>query len=177
MTASRPSQQFDPQRRAFLAGRSKDFDRPPWTDSQRLAAACTQCGACVAACPEAILLNDSAGFPRLDFSRGGCSFCAACAEACSEAVFRPRQESPWLKLAVIDQRCLASQGIVCQSCKDACEAGAIRFSRQVGQVPQPHIMAENCTGCGACQAPCPGSAISIQAGVMPLIDEARHAGR
>lgn len=177
MTAPGFSPEFDPQRRAFLRGRSKDVDRPPWTDSRRLATSCTQCGACIAACPEAILLADLAGFPMLDFSRGGCSFCAACVDACAEAVFRPRQEAPWHKLAVINKRCLAGQGIVCQSCKDACEAGAIHFSRQVGQVPQPRIVAESCTGCGACQAPCPGAAISIQVGVMPPADEARHVAR
>jgi ferredoxin-type protein NapF len=51
--------------------------------------------------------------------------------------------------------------VVCASCRDQCEQDAIRLRHRVGGVAVPEIIAGACTGCGACQAGCPGRAIRI----------------
>ena len=60
---------------------------------------------------------------------------------------------------VIGDNCLAHDKIYCESCRDVCEAGAIKFKLQLGQVPLPFIQMEVCTGCGDCIPSCPVSAI------------------
>ena len=62
---------------------------------------------------------------------------------------------------VIAEHCLARDKIYCESCRDVCEVGAIRFKLQSGQVPLPSIQMEACTGCGDCIRSCPVSAIQI----------------
>ena len=57
--------------------------------------------------------------------------------------------------------CLARRGIVCQSCRDACPEGAIRFRPRLGRVAEPEVDLAACTGCGDCVAPCPVAAIRI----------------
>jgi ferredoxin-type protein NapF len=44
---------IDPGRRRFLTGRHAPPEgvRPPWSRAASIAAACTGCGACIAACP------------------------------------------------------------------------------------------------------------------------------
>jgi ferredoxin-type protein NapF len=50
---------------------------------------------------------------------------------------------------------------MCQTCKDACGDGAIRFVYAAGRIPEPQVDLDRCTGCGACVAPCPAAAIEI----------------
>jgi ferredoxin-type protein NapF len=57
--------------------------------------------------------------------------------------------------------CLTHDGVMCQTCKDACGDGAIRFVYGAGRVAQPLIDLDRCTGCGGCVAPCPVSAIEF----------------
>lgn len=159
MTGLNP--QFRVGRRAFLRAACTHGQPPPWTEVRRLAVACTQCDACVAACPEAILVRDTHGFPSVDFDRGECTFCAACATACGEAVFFEMDLLPWGIRASASETCLARAGVVCQSCKDACGAGAIRFPLAAGRVATPAFDLERCTGCGACVSPCPVKAITL----------------
>jgi len=63
---------------------------------------------------------------------------------------------------VIGERCLAHNKVYCESCRDVCEAGAIKFKVQLGQVPLPFIQMEACTSCGDCIPSCPVSAIHIR---------------
>jgi ferredoxin-type protein NapF len=63
--------------------------------------------------------------------------------------------------AAISPACLAGSGIHCQSCGDACTAGAIRFAHRLGGPPMPLLLTERCTGCGDCLTVCPAGAISI----------------
>ena len=160
-------------RRAFLFGAEAephaDFAlRPPWALCDVFADLCTGCGDCVTACPEEIIAIDEAQHAIVDFQRGSglCSFCGACAEVCPEPVFVAPAErattAPWNLRVTIGSACLTHDGVMCQTCKDACGDGAIRFTYAAGRVPQPSVDLERCTGCGACVAPCPASAIDIQ---------------
>lgn len=82
---------------------------------------------------------------------------------------RPAPRKP---VAVIGDRCLARRGIVCQSCGDACEPRAIRFTPKLAGVAVPVLDSEACTGCGECMQVCPAAAISLSA----IRAETRHAG-
>lgn len=114
----------------------------------------------MAACPERILIADRDGAPVVDFSRGGCTFCGQCAESCVASVFQRDLLPPWRVTIAISDRCLPRRGILCESCRDACGEDAIRFARSPGRAPVPEIALDSCTGCGACLAVCPESAIS-----------------
>ena len=151
---------FDPARRRFLTGKPS-VNPPPWADPQAFHELCTHCGACSAACPSGIVVTTGAGYPSIDFARGECTFCGACAEACPEPIFASRTEPPWTIVAAIGEPCLALHGIVCQSCRDACPTGAIRFELAYRSAPRPRVDTTACTGCGACVAGCPASAITV----------------
>jgi len=57
--------------------------------------------------------------------------------------------------------CLAYANIVCRSCGEACEPGAIRFRPRLGGAALPEVDAARCNGCGLCVAPCPAGAITL----------------
>lgn len=57
--------------------------------------------------------------------------------------------------------CFAFHGIHCESCRDTCEAGALRFMLQLGASPRPVFDAERCTRCGECARVCPANAIKV----------------
>lgn len=61
----------------------------------------------------------------------------------------------------ISDACLASAGVVCQSCGDACPERAIGFTLRNGGPPLPSLDQDRCTGCRACVPVCPVGAISL----------------
>jgi ferredoxin-type protein NapF len=131
--------------------------RPPWS-GEDFTAQCVRCDACLDACPEQVLYRGGGGYPEIRFDEQGCTLCGACVEVCEAPVFdTARPAFPWH--AEVQAHCLALADIHCQSCQDACEWRAIRFLPQLGRPPQPRVDGEACTGCGACQAPCPQGAI------------------
>ncbi|WP_435538946.1 ferredoxin-type protein NapF [Azospirillum sp. ST 5-10] len=155
--------EIDPGRRALLRGRPRAAPpplRPPWAAETAVQERCTRCGACAAACPEGILAAGDGGFPTVDFRHGECTFCAACADACPAGVFGDRAAAPWALAATVGPGCLAGHGVVCQSCREICEPGAIAFPRS-GRPGRPVLDTDACTGCGACVAPCPAGAITV----------------
>lgn len=152
-------------RRSFLSGRHRAEPvplRPPWTDEERLAAACTACGDCIAACPQAILSPGRDGPPVLSFAERECTLCGRCAEACQEPVFAGRDTPAFAHRAAIHETCLAWRGIHCQSCGDSCPQTAIRFRPHLGGPPAPEVAADSCNGCGACVAVCPANAVVLR---------------
>jgi ferredoxin-type protein NapF len=153
---------FDPARRRFLTGRGPGIP-PPWADAARLHTLCTGCSTCVDACPEGILVAGAAGVPEVEFQRGECTFCQACADACPEPIFASRERQPWDLRAAIGDACLTLRGVVCQSCRDTCASGAIRFTPALRSAPRPTVETDQCTGCGACIAGCPVQAITVAA--------------
>ena len=152
---------FDPTRRRLLTGEAPALV-PPWADDGRLHELCTRCGACVDACPEAVLVLGRSGPPRVDFARGECSFCGACAAACSLPIFDVTLAQPWNITAQIEERCLALSRVFCQSCRDACPHDAIRFQLVQRSAPRPVVDHDAYTGCGACVAGCPAQAITVR---------------
>ena len=128
---------------------------------------CTGCRACVAACPEKIIVMSRRGFPYLDFNRreSECTFCGECAKVCeADALVEFEAEKPprtWLWQAQIKDSCLAQQKVICRSCGEVCLQTAIVFHLQVGGVAKPELNTEQCNGCGACLSVCPVDAITL----------------
>lgn len=153
-------------RRDFLRGRRANIPaelRPPWArGSGSFEERCTRCGDCQRACPTGIVVVGGGGFPKVDFGRGECTFCGDCVSACVPAALeRVGDVAPWSLRARIGEACLASRGVECRVCGEACGVGAIRFRPQIGGVTLPQLDGSACTGCGACLAPCPTQAISV----------------
>ncbi|WP_239318603.1 ferredoxin-type protein NapF [Epibacterium sp. Ofav1-8] len=152
-------------RRNFLRGQFSQTEvsrmHPPGAQPD-VAQLCTQCGACVDACPEAILIPQDASAPIVDFSRGACTFCNACAEACDTGALVPAEPPHWPWRATIAAHCFSLTGITCRACEDACAPRAIRFRLMTGGRAAPMLDSDLCTGCGACVSSCPAAAIRFE---------------
>lgn len=162
-------------RRQFLRGdlsAKRTPIRPPWALPEvAFIAACTRCGACAPACPEQVIAIGSGAYPQLDFSHDGCSFCAACVGVCTTGALRrdTDTQTPWANKVELTPGCLTLSGIVCRSCGEHCDAGAIHFQLPRGGVAYPRIDAVACTGCGACIGVCPAQALTLR--VSQLTEE------
>ena len=62
---------------------------------------------------------------------------------------------------LISDRCLLKAGVTCQLCTDQCDSRALRFDLRIRPSGAIRIDQNACTGCGACVAPCPASAIDM----------------
>jgi ferredoxin-type protein NapF len=139
--------------------------RPPWSlEEARFLAGCTACGECIPVCPTGVLQRDEDGRPMVDFSDGACSFCGHCARACHTGSLSLRAflgMDPWPVKALVSDRCVNRQGVLCRECGSACSDQAIRFA-----VTAQGVLAEVdeavCTGCGACYRACPKRAIEMR---------------
>ncbi len=74
-------------------------------------------------------------------------------------VSTPAEGAP--RIALIGEDCLAHKNIVCRSCGDLCEHGAIRFRPRLGGAALPEVDGERCTGCSDCSTVCPSKSISL----------------
>ena len=156
-------------RRAFLSAqrpRQEKIFRPPWANADRFLEQCTRCDECIRICPTSLLVKGSGGFPEADFTPGqsveGCNFCGQCVDVClTHALRKDVDVSPWQQIALIGDACLAKQNVVCRTCGELCDVGAIRFPPRLGGVSLPQLDAASCTGCGACLSDCPTRAIRI----------------
>lgn len=164
-------------RRGLLRGRVRAVApalRPPWALAEAdFLTRCSRCDACVAACPTGIVVAGEGGFPTVDFSRGECTFCGDCVPPCTpRALSRPAADAPpWSLTARIGDGCLALKGVECRVCGEACGEGAIRFRPRIGGVALAELDASRCTGCGACHAPCPVRAISLDMNTKLAMEE------
>jgi ferredoxin-type protein NapF len=155
----------DAARRGFLRGRPRPRVelRPPWALAESaFIDRCTRCNDCLKVCPENILVSGDGGYPTIDFGRGECTFCAECVTACQpQALVRREEAAPWAYKASINDACLPAKGVECRVCGDFCAVRAIVFTPRIGGCALPQIDTQQCTGCGACLAPCPTRAIRI----------------
>ncbi len=156
-------------RRQFLKGdfHAAETVRPPWSrEESQFIEHCTRCYQCLDTCPTGIITVGDGGYPSVDFSRGECLFCTDCVYACDVGAlsqFNQMQgQSPWQLELRINQQCLPNRQVICRVCSEHCEQRAIHFVHSVGSVCQPFINQEACNGCGACIAPCPAQAMSLQ---------------
>lgn len=153
-------------RRNFLAGTFRSGPepiRPPWAvEESHFLTLCTRCDDCIRLCPEKIVARGSGGYPEVRFQRGECTFCGDCLAACKDKALQQTspEQAPWDLIAVIGAGCLPYKGVVCHSCREACEPQAIRLRLAPMGVGMPEI-GENCTGCGACVKVCPAGSIDI----------------
>lgn len=151
-------------RAQFLRGSFKASPvlRPPWaiTESEFINH-CSRCNDCITSCPSQIIKRGSGGFPEIDFQQGECTLCGDCLTACPTGALNPSISPPRPYHIQITSQCLSYQGVFCMSCQEQCETRAIRFPMVNASVPQPIIEHDQCTGCGACVAPCPTAAISL----------------
>lgn len=137
--------------------------RPPWSlEETQFVTQCVRCNRCVQACETGVLQHGSGGYPAIDFQRGECTFCYACADACPESLFLSRDTRAWEMTVSIEPGCLAYQAVECRRCQDSCDSAAILFRPTTGGIWQPQLQATACSGCGACVASCPVSAIKME---------------
>jgi ferredoxin-type protein NapF len=163
---------MDPRRRLFLRGslqaaaapQAPQRPRPPWAlrPDTAFTERCTRCGDCLRACPHGLLQAGDGGFPEIGFAQQGCTLCGDCRAACpSGALDRQATLAFHARVAVADH-CLAERGVECRVCAEACDARALRFRPQPGGVWRLQVSLADCTGCGACVAPCPVGAITLR---------------
>jgi len=69
--------------------------------------------------------------------------------------------APEVRIAAISDECLATAGVICMICRDACNEQAIRFRPRIGGAFLPEVIKNACSGCGACIALCPTRAITL----------------
>ena len=160
----------DLSRRNFMRAKNVATPAPirlPWVADEKLfTRGCTQCGDCIEACEEKIIIRADGGFPEINFAAGECTFCQKCVVACDELLFKPLDTLPWQLAIEIQTSCLTKKQVHCQVCQDSCEPQAIKFNYIHGSVPQPEIALADCTRCGACVAVCPESAIKISTALL-----------
>jgi ferredoxin len=148
--------------------------RPPGAqDEAAFATRCLRCGECVRACLTNCLEPAGREFgtaklwtPRLNPALGKCEFelCGrACAKACPVGAIRePADDEVRIGTAAVNRsKCIAwNEGKACLVCYERCSYGAIDIDSR----GRPHVNAEKCTGCGACQntcVTCPDPAIVV----------------
>jgi len=161
-------------RMQFLRGDirgKKNIIRPPWSLPEDVfIETCSGCKKCIGSCPEKILIKGRGNLPEVDFSQGECSFCGLCVEQCSDSALinYGGSSSPWRIKAQVKENCLTHQGIICVTCQEQCEPGAIKMKHQLGMVAIPQINLTLCSGCGACFQPCPANAITLKSSELTV---------
>lgn len=154
-------------RRAFLGGYGKTASpvRPPWAlPEAQFLDACERCGDCVRVCEERIIRSGAGGYPEISFERAGCTLCGDCLVVCKGRALAAERKSdrPWRHRVAIGDGCLSGVWVVCRSCGEACDSGAIRFLPRVGGPALPNLDLSRCTGCALCLPRCPAGAIRVE---------------
>ena len=163
---------------AGLRGTPEPLLRMPGAqDESRFLATCNRCAECVRACPTGCIrmMGLEGGLQRLWTPRfrprtASCVF-DECNQACQSvcpagAILAVPPERTRIGVARINRRtCLGYRGRPCLICQERCRFNAIEADGL-----RPVAIAENCTGCGACEQGCPTEPASIvvqEAGAEP----------
>lgn len=174
-------QHIDGGRRAFLRSGGLTSDSREQISAQSrplgllppgLAAAvaqdhCSDCDApCAASCPQQVIQRhpvDHAleGRPWLDFNSSHCTYCGECFAQCPHSEVENAAEAilPIGLVGLANDQCLAWNGVICVSCRFACDEKAIK----VDAMSRPSIENARCNGCGQCVSTCPQSALTVEA--------------
>jgi len=148
--------------------------RPPGAqDESAFTARCLRCGECVRACLTGCLEPAGKQYgttklwtPRFNPALAKCEFglCdRACAQACPVgAIRKPADADVRIGTAAVTRsKCIAwNEGKACLVCYERCSYAAIESDSR----GRPRVLADKCTGCGACQNTCvtnPDPAIAI----------------
>ena len=166
--------------------------RPPGAQPERdFNATCVKCGACVVACPYAVLRLSTAatgiplGPPHFVPREEPCRLCPdiPCVRVCpTGSLDRGMQDvnASRMGLAVIDaENCLSWQGLRCEVCYRVCpvKGKAIRIDPHPRKLSKhavfvPVIHSDACTGCGLCEKACPTQVAAVRI-VQPALVQGR----
>lgn len=147
--------------------------RPPGAvPEEDFIALCSRCGRCIKVCPNQALQPMPIAYglaafetPRFIPRSGRCELCLLCQEVCpTGAVSSVPVEQIKIGTAELDRRrCLVwSEGIECLICAEQCPFQAVRLDAH----GRPHVLADRCIGCGACENGCPVEEAAIR--VLPV---------
>lgn len=144
-----------------IFARSQILQVMPYLSSS-LYSRCLSCSSdvCVRACPEGVVFLDPDHIANLTFLESGCVFCQECVRACfgihgEHDGFDLGREEVNVQAKINPLKCLAWNGSICSSCKDACLC-EIGFAGML----YPEVI--DCNGCGLCVSRCPTDAIEIK---------------
>lgn len=149
---------------------------PPGAISlKNLAAHCTGCQLCVAACPTGVL-RPSGGLlnlmqPESSYERGYCRpECTKCSEVCPTGAILKIDAAEKSAIQIghavwIAENCVPlTDGMQCGNCARHCPTGAITMVSTDIYDPDglkiPVVNDEKCIGCGACENLCPARPLS-----------------
>jgi len=150
--------------------------RPPASESEaRFTRLCVRCGACVRACPTAIIRfgGADAGWagvlaPELSFDGDYCSpSCTACGQACpSGAIPRFTVQNKFAEpigcASLNEEACLLGERRECGACVTACPYGALDLAWDPRNLTSRVVVDPRaCTGCGCCEYVCPAAPKAI----------------
>jgi ferredoxin-type protein NapG len=139
-----------------------DLIRPPGAgNEEEFLRLCIKCGKCIKACPyialqPVIYANEfDRGTPCLRVASSYCRFCKdfPCINACPTGALNLKNQKEKIATAIIDaDKCLRTAKITCDACRKICDYEAINIT---AANKEPEILAQKCTGCGACVCVCP----------------------
>ncbi len=134
--------------------------RPPGAvDEPTFLDQCTRCDECLKACPhDAIVhapprLHEIAGTPIIESDHAPCRMCddLPCIDVCEPNVLTREVPVMMGTARITEETCIAHRSMTCTVCIEQCPVeGAI-----VTESGKPHVVEDQCTGCGVCRYVCP----------------------
>lgn len=118
---------------------------------------CTQCEACIHACPMGVLIHHESGLPQLAIEFASCDGCARCIEACTTGALVPQLRFDTGLRPRFTPGCVNSVRS-CHQCIEGCPVNAC----SMGDNGTPIVDTAHCNGCGECVIQCAHSAISLR---------------
>lgn len=118
---------------------------------------CTQCNACIAACPMGVLQAHQDGFPQLMIEYARCDGCGLCIAACETQALRPQARFDTALRPHFSRACIHPTRW-CNQCVESCPESACT----IGEDRLPQIDKDRCNGCGECLVQCNAGAVTLK---------------